>query len=99
MVTAVHSISIHVVGCSTYCTWPDLGIDPILIAAHIAVRFQGIVSREVKPGEVAAVTVGAISSGASCNIVPNYADIQLTMRVSKLSQMCMNGSSPLDTQC
>ena len=41
---------------------------------------QTIVSREVRPGDAAVVTVGSIHGGTRENIIPNEVDLQLTIR-------------------
>jgi len=44
---------------------------------------QTIVAREVKPGEVAVVTVGYIEAGTKNNIIPDHAELGLTVRSYK----------------
>ncbi|MGA9711048.1 MAG: M20/M25/M40 family metallo-hydrolase, partial [Candidatus Sulfotelmatobacter sp.] len=44
---------------------------------------QTIVSREVKPGEMAVVTVGYIRAGTKNNIIPDQAELGLTVRTFK----------------
>ena len=62
---------------------PNSTIDPIVIAARTVVALQTIVSREVKPGEVAVVTVGYIQAGTKNNIIPDQAELGLTVRSYK----------------
>lgn len=59
---------------------PDLCIDPIFIASHIVTRLQTIVSREVRPGELAVISCGSIHGGVAANIIPDYVDLKLTAR-------------------
>jgi hippurate hydrolase len=44
---------------------------------------QTIVSREVKPGEMAVVTVGYIQAGTKNNIISDHAEMGLTVRTFK----------------
>ena len=44
---------------------------------------QTIVSREVKPGEMAVVTVGYIQAGTKNYIIPDHAEMGLTVRTYK----------------
>jgi hippurate hydrolase len=44
---------------------------------------QTIVSREVKPGDAAVVTVGYFQAGTKNNIIPDEADLGLTVRTYK----------------
>ena len=62
---------------------PNITIDPIVIAARVVVTLQTIVAREVKPGEVAVVTVGYIQAGTKNNIIPDHAELGLTVRSYK----------------
>ena len=57
--------------------------DPVLIAARIAVTVQSIVSREIKPGDAAVITIGYIQAGTKNNIIPDDALMGLTVRSFK----------------
>ncbi len=54
-----------------------------MIAARTILALQTIVSREVKPGEMAVVTVGYIQAGTKNNIIPDQAEMGLTVRTYK----------------
>src|SRR6185437_11517880 len=58
-------------------------IDPVVIAARTVLALQTITSREVKPGEFAVVTVGYINAGTKNNIIPDQAELGLTVRTYK----------------
>lgn len=62
---------------------PNSTVDPVVIAARTIVALQTIVSREVKPGEVAVVTVGYVQAGTKNNIIPDQAELGLTVRSYK----------------
>jgi hippurate hydrolase len=62
---------------------PQSAIDPIVIAARTIVALQTIVAREIKPGEMAVVTVGYIQAGTKNNIIPDHAEMGLTIRTFK----------------
>jgi metal-dependent amidase/aminoacylase/carboxypeptidase family protein len=51
-----------------------------VIAARTILALQTIVSREVKPGEFAVVTVGYVTAGTKNNIIPDSAELGLTVR-------------------
>lgn len=71
---------ITVYGRGGHGSRPDTTIDPILIAASITVRLQSIVGREIHPGDAAVVTVGYIHAGTKNNIIPDTAEMGLTLR-------------------
>jgi amidohydrolase len=77
------SLRITIYGKGGHGSMPNSTVDPIVIAARTVVSLQTIVSREVKPGEVAVVTVGYIQAGTKNNIIPDQAELGLTVRSYK----------------
>ena len=77
------SLRITIYGKGGHGSMPNSTIDPIVIAARTIVALQTIVSREVKPGEVAVVTVGYIQAGTKNNIIPDQAELGITVRSYK----------------
>jgi amidohydrolase len=77
------SIRITIYGKGGHGSMPQTAIDPIVIAARTILALQTIVSREVKPGEMAVVTVGYIQAGTKNNIIPDHAEMGLTVRTYK----------------
>jgi len=77
------SLRITIYGKGGHGSQPNSTIDPIVIAARTVLSLQTIVSREVKPGEVAVVTVGYIQAGTKNNIIPDQAELGLTVRSYK----------------
>src|SRR5262249_3446991 len=77
------SVDITVYGRGAHGSRPHMAIDPIVIGAKIVVALQTIVSREVKPGDHAVVTVGAFHAGTKNNIIPDDAKLLLTVRAYK----------------
>ncbi|KAL8687578.1 MAG: hypothetical protein Q9224_005108, partial [Gallowayella concinna] len=80
VMTAIDGLRIRVFGKGGHGSMPSHCIDPIVIASHIVVRLQTIVSRELEPGKVGVVTCGKIQAGTASNIIPDYADLQLNVR-------------------
>jgi hippurate hydrolase len=77
------SIRITIYGKGGHGSAPHTAIDPIVIAARTILALQTIPSREVKPGEMAVVTVGYIRAGTKNNIIPDDAELGLTVRTYK----------------
>ena len=77
------SVRITIYGKGGHGAMPQSTVDPIVIAARTILSLQTIVSREVKPGELAIVTVGYIHAGAKNNIIPDQAEMGLTIRTRK----------------
>lgn len=81
--TNADSIRIRIYGKGGHGSAPHTTIDPIVIAARTILALQTIASREVKPGEMAVVTVGYIQAGTKNNIIPDQAELGLTVRTNK----------------
>jgi len=77
------SLRITIYGKGGHGATPQNTIDPVVIAARTVLALQTIVSREVKPGEAAVVTVGYIQAGTKDNIIPDQAELGLTVRTYK----------------
>src|SRR5215471_9026135 len=77
------SLRITIYGKGGHGSAPHTAIDPIVIAARTILALQPIPAREVKPGEMAVVTVGYIRAGNKNNIIPDEAELGLTVRTYK----------------
>jgi hippurate hydrolase len=81
--TNADSLRITIYGKGGHGSEPHTAIDPIVIAARTILALQTIASREVKPGQMAVVTVGYIHAGTKNNIIPDQAELGLTVRTNK----------------
>jgi hippurate hydrolase len=81
--TNADSLRIVIYGKGGHGAMPNTTIDPIVIAARTILALQTIASREVKPGEMSVVTVGYIRAGTKNNIIPDDAEMGLTVRTYK----------------
>jgi hippurate hydrolase len=77
---AADSLRITVYGKGGHGARPESTIDPVVMAASIVVRLQSIVAREIQPGDAAVITVGYIQAGTKNNIIPDHAEMGLTVR-------------------
>ena len=81
--TNADSLRITIYGKGGHGSAPHTTIDPIVIAARTILALQTITSRELKPGEMAVITVGYIQAGTKNNIIPDRAELGLTVRTFK----------------
>ncbi len=81
--TNADSLRITIYGKGGHGAAPHTTVDPIVIAARTILALQTIVSREVRPGEMAVVTVGYVQAGTKNNIIPDQAVLGLTVRSYK----------------
>nr|WP_199551052.1 amidohydrolase [Streptomyces sp. N35] len=80
VMAAADSLNVTVHGRGGHGSRPEAAVDPVLMAAHIVTRLQGIVAREVPPAETAVVTVGRLQAGTKDNIIPDQAELGLNIR-------------------
>jgi hippurate hydrolase len=78
--SSADSLRITIFGKGGHGSAPHTTVDPIVIAARLVVALQTIVAREVTPGEFAVVTVGYVNAGTKNNIIPDQAELGLTVR-------------------
>ncbi|QXM06600.1 M20 metallopeptidase family protein [Crassaminicella indica] len=80
MNAASNTIEIHIYGKSTHGAYPHEGADSILIASHVVVALQSIVSRNVAPTDASVVTIGKIIGGTQENIIADHVVLVGTVR-------------------
>ena len=61
---------IRVTGKGSHGARPESGVDSVLVASHIAIALQSIVSRNVRPLDAAVVSVTKIHGGDAYNVIP-----------------------------
>ncbi|WP_029685905.1 M20 aminoacylase family protein [Tatumella saanichensis] len=77
------TVKITVKGKGGHGAHPYNTVDPIIAASALVMSLQSIVSRNVRPGEVAVVTVGTFHAGFASNVIPETAVMELTVRAMK----------------
>ena len=80
VLAAADSAAVVLHGRGGHGAKPETTVDPVVMAAHVITRLQGIVAREVPPSEVAVVTVGRVRAGAKDNIIPDTAELGINVR-------------------
>ena len=77
---AADSLRVVLHGQGGHGSRPETTVDPVLMAAATVLRLQGIVSREVAAADTAVVTVGMMRAGSKENIIPDEAELRLSIR-------------------
>ncbi|GAT12327.1 amidohydrolase [Mycolicibacterium novocastrense] len=80
VLSAGDSLKVTVFGQGSHGSMPHLGVDPAVLASAIVMRLQGIVSREIAPGDFGVVTVGSVRIGDSPNVIADRAELLLNVR-------------------
>jgi amidohydrolase len=73
-------VYLTVVGRGGHGATPELNVDPVLIAAHILVALQQIVSRNAPPQLPAVLSFGRFIAEGRTNIIPNEVKLDGTLR-------------------
>jgi amidohydrolase len=77
---AADSLRIVLHGQGGHGSRPETTVDPVLMAAATVQRLHGIVSREVSATDAAVVTVGAVRAGTVSNVIPDEAELLVSVR-------------------
>ena len=80
--SSADSVDIRVFGVGTHGAAPHLGRDPVYMAAQIVTALQSVISREKGPLDAGVITIGAIHGGQKHNIIPEFVDLQVTVRAN-----------------
>lgn len=77
---AADYFEIKIQGKGCHGAMPQMGVDPITVAAHIITSLQEIHARELAMSDEAALTIGTIHAGNASNAIPDTATIGGTIR-------------------
>jgi amidohydrolase len=77
---APDTFAIVIEGRGGHAAFPQEAVDPVVIAAHVVVALQTVVSRETDPNERVVVTVSRIAGGSADNIIPGSVELGGTVR-------------------
>ncbi len=80
MMAAGGFFDITIRGKGAHGARPEVGVDPVIVAAHVATALQTIVSRNVSPVDTAVVSVTKIHGGDAYNVIPQSATLAGTVR-------------------
>lgn len=73
-------IYLKVIGKGGHGAAPELTIDPVVIAAHIIIALQQVISRNASPKQPTVLTFGRIIGEGATNIIPDEVNIAGTFR-------------------
>ncbi|MCA9281542.1 MAG: amidohydrolase [Phycisphaerales bacterium] len=80
LLASTDEIDITIRGRGCHAAYPHLGVDPVVITAHVITALQTVASRTVAPVDSVVVTFGAIHGGEARNVIPNSVTIRGTVR-------------------
>ncbi|WEO71487.1 M20 family metallopeptidase [Agrobacterium vitis] len=80
IMASVDECKITVIGRGGHGAEPQSASDPIVAGASIIMALQTIASRNIHPLDPVVVTVGGFHAGAASNVIPERAEMVLTIR-------------------
>lgn len=102
-------IYITVKGKGGHGAVPHLAIDPILIASHIVIALQSVVSRNANPTLPSVLSIGKFIANGATNIIPDEVRLEGTFRTfdekwrkeahEKIKTICTNTAATFGGTC
>lgn len=91
VMASCHDFRITLRGKGGHGSAPHLAIDPVVMAASLVMRLQGVVSRQVPPRSTAVLSIGRISAGVTTNVIPASAEMEGTLRTydNEIADFCL----------
>lgn len=80
MMACADAFTVTVRGKGGHGSAPHETVDSIVVAAQVVLALQTVVSRRLKPGRAAVVTVGMVQGGSAFNIVAPATELKGTVR-------------------
>ncbi len=77
---AADYFEIKIQGKGCHGSMPNMGVDPVNIAAHIITALQEINSRELASSDPVALTIGRVNGGTASNVIPDSVTMGGTVR-------------------
>jgi hippurate hydrolase len=78
---------IDIQGTGAHGAFPHDAADPVIIAAELITALQSVVSRNVKPGRAAVLSVTQVHAGDAYNVIPGTARLSGTVRTFSVDVM------------
>ena len=77
---AADSVRVTLHGRGGHGSRPEAAVDPVVMAASVVLRLQTVVARETAATDTVVLTVGAMRAGTVANIIPDSAELLLSIR-------------------
>lgn len=78
--SASDAVDITFKGVGAHGSMPEKSIDPVMMGSRFVTDVQSVISREKDPKAFGVITVGSFVAGTVGNIIPDHADLKLTLR-------------------
>jgi amidohydrolase len=109
VMASTNELHITVKGKGGHAASPHLAVDPILIAAHLVVALQQIVSRHTDPIKPCVLSICQIKAGDATNVIPEQVYLAGTLRTEneewrkeahkRITHMCQHIAESMGGSC
>jgi hippurate hydrolase len=80
LLSAVANLNVRVIGAGGHGARPYRAKDPVPVLAEIVLALQALVTRQFDAFDPVILTVGVLQAGTRCNIIPDEARLEATVR-------------------
>lgn len=80
VMASADELYLTVKGKGGHAASPHLSVDPILIASHLVVSLQQVISRNRNPHNPSVLSITAFNAGTTTNVIPNEVKLMGTFR-------------------
>lgn len=77
---SMDSLFVRIIGRGGHGAQPHFNIDPVVIASHIIIALQQIVSRMAHPGDPTVLSIGKVIANGAINVIPDEVYMEGTFR-------------------
>jgi len=77
---SMDAVTVRVLGKGGHGAEPHQNVDPVVIAAHIVIALQQIVSRIAHPGDPTVLSFGKVIANGAVNVIPDEVYMEGTFR-------------------
>lgn len=102
-------IYITVIGRGGHAAMPHKNVDTVLMASHLIVALQQIVSRNAQPDIASVLSIGKITGNGATNIIPDKVFLEGTFRTfdeewrmkahQRIEEVCQNVAASFGGKC
>jgi hippurate hydrolase len=89
MMASSNEFKITIRGKGSHAALPYLGIDPVPVACQMVQAFQTVITRNRRPIDPGVISVTMIHAGEATNVVPDFAELQGTVRTFSVEVLDM----------
>lgn len=80
IMASIDAVTVSITGKGGHGAQPEETIDPVVAASSVVMALQSLISRNASPHAPSVLTVGQFHAGTACNIIPDTATLDISMR-------------------